>query len=215
MNILIVTLIQRRPNGTPFLFPAALQSIYSLTWCGKVDYYSPASVDGVDPVTAKYNEARRVFLASNYDAMLCAESDMIVQASALERLAALDCDIAYGLYCFRPFPHEWSAFTDLTTHKGTAISTKPETARACFGQVIEVAGIGLGCTLIHRHVLEALEFRTAYGAACDWSLAIDAQQYGLKQLCDTSVVCGHIDRDGKTVYYPDPNAPGLYRVETQ
>jgi hypothetical protein len=214
VNILITTPIQRAPNGSAFLFHAAAKSHHSLHWRGQLDYYSPASVDGDNPVTSKYQQARKVFLVGDYDALLTLESDMIAPPDTLDRLTALDCDLAYGLYAFRLPPHEWSAFTELRTNKGVSISTQPDTARSQFGQVIPVAGVGLGCTLIRRHVLEALDFRAAYGADCDWSLAIDAQHYGLKQFCDTGLVCGHVDRDGKTVYTPDPNEAGLFRVET-
>jgi hypothetical protein len=112
-----------------------------------------------------------------------------------------------------------------------------ELARAAWGKVVDVTGLGHGCTLITRRALETIpDFRIYDGrddwikekyrpvarryridmdrprpgmVAPDWLMALDAQHYGLRQVCDTAVVCGHIN--GDTVYWPDAAAEMLYR----
>ena len=74
-----------------------------------------------------------------------------------------------------------------------------------------MAGVGQGCTLIKRYVIETQPFRWRVGMITDWLMAVDAQYNGFTQLCDLSVICGHIN--GQTVLYPDPNTDGLYRID--
>lgn len=192
-----------------------MQSIHALHWAAQLDYLQMSGGDDQrgDPVTRKYAQVQALALSQGYDAVLFAESDMILPADALEKLAALDVPIAYGLYAMRLAPHYWSAYTELTLTRGVSISQQPDKARAAWGRVIDVVGVGHGCTLVRRDVLETVTFRPHAAAGCDWMMSIDAQYYGFRQRCDTSVVCGHIDRDGSTVYWPDPDAPGLVRVE--
>jgi len=214
MNIFIVTPIQRA-NQRVFYYPQAMASIYALEWQGgTVTHYCPSGGDDGQPdsINRKYNEARDVFLAGKWDYFMCAEADMILPTNALEKLRRLDADIAYGLYVWRKAKHEWSAYRDLTVTSGVSISKTPDLARECWGKVIEVAGVGQGCTLIKRHVIEAQPFRWRQGMITDWLMSIDAQYNNFTQLCDLSVVCGHIN--GQMVLYPDPTTDGLFRIDT-
>ena len=73
---------------------------------------------------------------------------------------------------------------------------------AMWGKVVDTAGVGLGCTLIRRDVLEAIPFRVKdEWIANDWYFAIDAREKGFIQRHDCSVVCGHID--GYRTLWPD------------
>lgn len=218
MRVLVVTPLMREPDGRPRLFGRALQSIYSLRWPCQLDHYHQNGgddySDGNGTVTRKFEEARQRFLDGGYDAMLCAESDMIVPADGLERLAALDTDIAYGLYVWRHGKPQWSAYTRVEHWQGRPLSLHPEQARQAWGQCIEVKGIGQGFTLIKRHVLENLHFRNWKGVSCDWALAIDAQEAGYQQVCDLGCVCGHMAlTPSPRVLWPDPNEAELYRTE--
>lgn len=209
----------RDVSGKARLYGRALQSIYNLEWSGQLDHYTANGgddyMDGNATVTRKYEEARQVFLAGSWDALLCAEYDMIVPADGLKRLAALDADIAYGLYCFRHGGRrEWSAYTELTVKSGTSLSKQPNEARRLWGSAMDVAGIGQGFTLIKRHVLEAMPFRNWPGVCSDWALAIDAGRTGLTQVCDLGAVCGHMTlTPSPQILWPDPNEEKLYRLE--
>jgi hypothetical protein len=218
MRVLVVTPLLRSPlvERTQY-HPRALASILALRWTGQLDYYLPRGGDtsarGDVNVTRKYSDARCVALEGDYDAMLCAESDMIAPDDGLEKLAALDADIAYGLYCFRHQAHDWSAATELTRDHYRSLSADPESARAAWGQTLDVKGIGLGFTLIRRRVFERLPFRNWRGVSNDWALGVDAQAAGFRQVCDTSVVCGHFHLAERVTFWPDPDAPGLVRTE--
>jgi hypothetical protein len=201
-------------------------------------------------VTYQHNKGRSLALTGGYDALLSIEADMVVPADTIERLLDTNADIAYGLYVWRShdrnFPerrhrwHRWSAYTELTLWGGTSVSLDHTGAdcRAAWGKVIDVAGVGMGCTLIRRRVLERMAFRLYDGRPddwlieanaeqmakhginphrprhsmlCnDWFLALDAQHHGFSQRCDLGVVCGHITDDG--VLWPDPDAPHFYRL---
>lgn len=211
-SLFIATLI-KRANQRVFYYPQAMESIYCQEWRkGAITHYCPNGGDDVDdPVAAKYAEAREVFLAGKWDYFMCAESDMILPLTATQRLADLDTDVAYGVYSWRHNPTKWNAYTFLDVEGGKSITAKPEVARECWGKVIEVAGVGKGCTLIKRHIIEAIPFRGRKGVASDHCFAIDLQYNGYTQLADLSVICGHIN--GNVVYYPDPTQPELYRTD--
>lgn len=186
-------------------------------------------------IAANYNAARARVLEEGYDALLTIEADMIPPRDAIDRLLATGADVAYGLYIFRQ-GKQWSAYEKLGLFRAISISRREEMARATWGSVVDVAGLGMGCTLIRRHVLAALHFRLyegeesdwirqhyepvarryrirldgpRYMMANDWIFAMDAAHAGYRQVCDTSVVCGHVD--GDTVLWPDPAGEKLYR----
>jgi hypothetical protein len=77
-----------------------------------------------------------------------------------------------------------------------------------------VDGVGFGCTLIRRDVLEAVSFRlpddVARGGACtDWMFAGDLAARGVHQVCHFGVVCGHIAMEPSArVIWPELAADG-------
>lgn len=218
LKILVVTPLMREMSGKTRLYARSLASHYNLEWSYQLDHYQANGGDDYrspgNTVTRKYEEARRVFLAGKWDAMLCVEHDNVVPSDALKKLSALDVDIAYGLYILRHGQKVWSAITDLTTWNLTSLSDNPEAARAAWGNVVDVAGIGQGCTLIKRHVLEQFAFRNWKGVSCDWALAMDARAEGMSQKCDTSVIVGHqtLTPSPQTLW-PDASEEKLYRQE--
>lgn len=193
-----------------------------------------------DNVLYQHNKAREIVLTSGYDALMSIEADMVVPVDVVEKLIATEADIAYGLYVWRSRPNRWNAYKELTLWGGTSVSYDHtgEDVRRYFGTVMNVCGLGLGCTLIRRQVLEQITFRLHDGThswiqdeyadqfrelginpyrerrsmVCDdWLLAMDAQHYGFTQRCDLSVVCGHID--GDQILWPDVSANDFIRRE--
>ena len=167
-------------------------------------------------IAHNYEKARQRALDQDYDYLFTVEADLIIPGDALTRLLDVDADIAYGLYCFRA-TGTWSAWTRLDMEGGRSLRKDPELARQAWGRVIDVAGVGRGCTLISRRVLEALTFHTDEAHPTvhnDWVLAYEAQQAGFSQRCDLGVVCGHIDGKGvPRIVWPDLDAPKLTREE--
>lgn len=202
------------------VYSQTIQSILCLDWPHRLDTMllqnEPEAMDGYARITQKYNDARRMVLDGGYDALLTIEADMIVPRHALAALAETGADVAYGLYCWRheKLGYAWSAYSVVGGHdgqRGRSLSDDPHSARQLWGQMVEVQGLGLGCTLIRRSVLEAVAFQQRGTASCDWYFAQDVAQAGYSQAADLSVVCGHIQHD--RVYWPDPDSPTLYRLD--
>jgi len=215
MKVLVAT-----PVMEGELYKRAWLSWYAMDWEGQLDFFQMVGGDK-DPlaynnVVGKYNDARRVMLCGGYDALMTVESDTIVPKDTLKRLIAADADVAYGLYVWRHgFPF-WTAYTKVTTSEGISLSTSPELAKELWGQVVETKGVGNGCTLIRRHVMEELEFNWTLGefGCCDWHLSLDCQERGFTQKHDLGLICGHIGTDPiYRIIWPDPHAKALYRTE--
>lgn len=194
-----------------------------------------------DNIAYQHNKARALLLTGGYDALLSIEADMIIPPNAIEGLIACESDIAYGLYVWRHRLKRWSAYTELGVFGGYSFSLRPETALDAWGNIREVAGVGMGCTLIKRPVLEKLEFRLFDGRQDwladevvragrlmgmeingnkdvrnmvhdDWLLALEANHHGFIQRCNFSLVCGHIESDGR-ILWPHISSPEFYYVE--
>lgn len=166
-------------------------------------------------VLHQHKQARAAFLAGDYDALLSIEADMVVPSDTIERMSAVDADIVYGLYVWR-VGHHWSAYSQVEAFGGMSFSKEPERAKAAWETVQDVAGVGMGCTLIYRHVLENLRFELFdlnEGVVCDdWVFAWCAQLAEYRQACDFGLVCGHM-LDAETAVYPDPTQKELYRYD--
>lgn len=150
-----------------------------------------------------YAKAERIVKAESYDYLFIVEDDMLPPPDALEKLIALDADIAYGVYCFRRgVPLINIQRPDVVESYGLPQNMKAW--KALFGTVIECGGLGFGCTLIKRSVFDVAPLHSTSGGDADSQLAKDARQFGLKQMSDTSVLCGHRRAD-TTVIWPTAN----------
>lgn len=199
MNVLICTPFGPSPHR---IHPLTQKSIDALGCASvKLETTIPVANHLID-LCAKYNQASKLVLNGGYDAMLHIDADMVVPVDTLDRLTAVDSDVAYGLYVMRTNPSHWLCWQD-----GEQISDH----EAVWGKVVTSTGAGMGCTLIRRNVLERIEFRTDGVIAGDWNLAQDCWRYGFSQAHDLGCIVGHIDND--KVLYPDPDAPKLYRAE--
>ncbi len=160
--------------------------------------------DGILDVLHNYRKGRSAFLAGDYDAMLTIESDMIPPADALERLAALDVEVAMGLYMFRHDRPQLNARKlEKRNRIGWPLHLFPDELESAWDTgTVEVSGAGLGCTLIQRHVLQAVAFRHAPYGHCDWHFATDCLATGIKQVVDFGTLCGHKRPDG-AILWPD------------
>jgi cephalosporin hydroxylase len=157
-------------------------------------------------VAAQYNHARRLVLDGGYDAMLIVESDIVIPDDAIERLWSVDADVVTGLYAFRRKPYEWNAYSALQGMHAAPLSHAGDGANIYWGKTFAVQGMGLGCLLIRRIVLEHIEFRhtgvlhgrNGRNSHCDWYFWQDLQLartgFGSEFVaaCDSSVACGHI-----------------------
>ena len=134
------------------------------------------------------------FLGTEADILVLIEDDMVVPQDAVLRLtkALGHADVAYGLYAFRhnlPDP-DWNAHLEID-RPGYSLRRFPEAARASWGKVIPVKGIGFGCTAIKREVLERVKIERRGAEGCDYYFALDVDGMGFKQVCDLGLICGH------------------------
>lgn len=203
------------------LEPETIDSIFRLDPAGHELHvhftrWNPCDV-GHYNILYHYRRARDLVLACGYDAMLIVESDMVIPADALRRLAAVqDADIVLGLYVHRhwetleqcrPNVQLWPRNANPTI--SAWLSDHQEQWRQAWGTVQQAAGSGFGCVLIHRRVLEAVQFRIHdFGgkwipADADTYFHDDAANAGFRIYCDLGVVCGHKTPEGAILW------PGL------
>lgn len=148
-------------------------------------------------VTAQMNRGRELVLAGNYDAMLAVEHDMLLPPDALQKLLDVEAPVAYGVYVFRhgvPVLNTYEKYPGKSKNVGESLSLKPKKLQGLVKQgVIEVSGIGFGCTLIRRNVLEQIVFRhrDSDKNGTDYCFAEDCLRADIRQLAHFGVQCGH------------------------
>lgn len=200
MDVLVFTPIYR-------LEPETVEAIFALEWEGPISYLfqrdNPLPGDdrrtGVQNHLHQYQRGREVFLRGRYDAMLVIESDIIPPPDTLKRLAALECDVAYGCYVFRggdgKTVNVFERYQDGSLNIGESLSSRGKWQWALRQGVIDCSGAGLGCVLIRRHVLEAIDFRILTPGVtkihCDTWFTHDVYKAGFSMRADTAVRCGH------------------------
>lgn len=196
----------------PSIFLETLNTIQEIGWSGVLDsvYMREDKVreSGYKNNLKKMNQARKLCLEGDYDYLFAVEADMIIPKTALERLHLVlrDADIAYGFYCSRHSSRRWLIFDEEGLEMSESLRKK---VLANWGKVIPSWGMGFGCTLIKRKVLEEISFRIEEkGAAADAYFARDARVKGFVQKHDLGVICGHITQPYPLqVVYPDNQPP--------
>ena len=200
MNVLVFTPIYR-------IEPETVQAILDLSHNGPISVLFQNDnpyPGGHQNILHQYQRGRQVFLAGSYDAMLVIESDIIPPQNTLEKLIALRADLAYGVYAFRLSSESINVFERHpgARNVGEPLTAHPGRLKAALKQrVIDCSGGGLGCVLIKRRVLEAIDFRREPGGPhCDSYFTEDCYRYGYTMKADLSVVCGHKREDGAVLW---------------
>lgn len=175
----------------------------------KISNNNPRPITGVskedhENTLFQYQLARRLMLDGGYDALFTVEHDMIIPEDALVKMVNTKADVVYGLYLFR---HGKPVLNCLRAVRARwvdmSISFFPDLRKRGFKQGwLECSGAGYGCTLIHRRVLEKLEFRRSKEGhpSSDIPLAVDCLRNNFKQICRFDVQCGHIKSDGQVLW---------------
>lgn len=195
--------------STPKIYPETDTSIKNIRWGRTLDVvlddwgseleHTNSLQEKHKRIMEKYRRARQLTLDGGYDALFTIEADMVVPGDALMKLAEVDADVVYGLYVSR---HTLNWYANLLINGRKAkINRNPSLRRRLWHKVVESTGVGFGCTLIRRHVLESLDFRIGGNSAADTYFAEDCMKMGYKQAHDLRVVCGHISND--EVIWPD------------
>lgn len=176
----------------------ALQWLRPISWVFQRDNPEPGGdlQAGRVNILHQYQEARQRFLSGNDDALLVIESDIVPPPDALQKLAALDSDVAYGVYRFRRghIINIFERYPGQPRNEGESLTLHPtKLKQARQAGVTVCSGAGMGCILIKRHVLEAIPFRIQEGDGghCDTYFNRDVLRAGYSQIADMTVLCGH------------------------
>lgn len=154
-------------------------------------------VGGIVPLEMARNKIVEGFMESDCTHLAMFDADTIPPVDAIDRLLALDTDIATGI---TPIVNKDGVTSNVFTHMGTkgeVLSIK---------EVIEKEGpfpitaVGLSCVLIKREVFDKLEkpyFTSVWfqnGDFCegDVHLCQKAMDAGCKLLADPKLICNHV-----------------------
>jgi len=192
-------------DGVEQIKPRTRESIRKLTFCsGKMvkvissdSHYPPPDYRNV---LHQYRKARKRVLRGGYDALLTIEHDIIAPPDALQQLWDTGAPVAYGIYLFRGSRNVVNAFRMVNgPNPDMSLSQFPELLeKARRDVVIEASGLGNGCTLIRREVLEKIDFRendNDDSPIPDIPFSRDCMKEGFKQVAHFGVQCGHIVSD--------------------
>lgn len=186
----------------------------ALEWSGPLSFLlsrdNPTG-DGKLDHLHQYQRGREAFLRGPYEGMLVVESDIVPPANALQELAAIECDVAYGCYRLRvPGPavvNVFERYPGQARNVGESLSVRGLWGQACEQGIVECSAGGLGCVLIRRRVLDAIDFRTEDHVWCDTFWARDVYAAGFSMKANTKIQCDHIAIDG-TVFKVPPAKEG-------
>lgn len=168
------------------LRPETVAGIEAQQFAGTLDYrigrHNPYPDGDLRNVTAQYALARQLFLGGEWDALLAVEHDMVIPPHAAQTLYDSDGDVVYGAYLLRQ-----GYVLNTRRMDGSVLGQRPPDDCA------ETPGLGFGCTLMRRSVLERIAFRPdpATGT-CDATFAADCAAAGVRQVVRFDVACGHI-----------------------
>lgn len=155
---------------------------------------------GISPVDNARNEIVEEFLngeGKDCTHLFFIDSDTIPPVDALEKLLALDADIASGLTPIIAHDDKSMMFY----RKWNCVDMKEEFVRPNTG-IHQIIGAGGSCLLIKREVLEKMEkphFRFLYQddngkptlISEDIYFLTKANGLGYKAMCDSSIICKH------------------------
>jgi hypothetical protein len=185
--------------------PEMVQSVVAQRFGGHlehlVSWHNPFPEGDLRNVAAQLQRGREVALAGGYDALLVVEHDMRLPADALQHLWDARGPVAYGAYLFRHGANVLNlleSYGPRARNVGESLSLRRDSLRRAMRRRsgwLEVSGLGFGCTLIRRAVLEAIPFReNGDRPSCvDMAFAQDCLTAGVRQVGRLDVRCGHWD----------------------
>lgn len=188
MRLLIYSPTYALPDGRDAMSPESAESVRSQQIQGDLVYvigrHNPHPPPSHRNVLAQFQQARTLCLEGGYDALLTVEHDNVLPDSgAVQRMLDTPGDIIYAPYVLRHGVAVLSTWRYVDDHTlGDSLTLHPdELAQARRAVTWRVCGVGHGCTLFRRHVLERIEFRAIEGGqyAPDIPFALDALREGL------------------------------------
>jgi len=159
----------------------------------------------LENVLIQYRAGRSMALEGGYDALFTVEHDMVIPDNALQMLWAENKPVIYGVYMMRHGPPRVSAWRAIKgPGVGMALDIFPDELRKARREVVaKTSGVGLGCTLIRREILEKFEFHRSNSGghpSPDVPFATDVNTAGIQQYSHFGVICGHILPTGEILW---------------
>jgi hypothetical protein len=186
---------------------SVLGQVFSGVWDWTIDDDDPYPPPDLRNVQAKYKRAWAATLAGGYDALLTVEQDMLLPPDALQKLWDAGGEFVYGVYMLRHRSNVINAWRyEGNRNMGMSLSLYPRELAQLrqAGELVRVSGVGWGCTLIRRSVVERMPLHDGNGTclACDIPLAIDCLRAGIVLQAHFGVLCGHVE-EGKVLMVDD------------
>jgi len=164
----------------------------AVQWDWKVVNHNPCPAPDPRNVLASYQHLRELFLQGTWDALLTVEHDMVLPPDALQRLLDTDASVAYGVYLLRHGSLVLNACEYVgEKNMGESFSLGKHVPAG----VVRVSGVGFGCTLMRRYVVEQTPFSDhgQTGQSPDVPFAQECVRQGVGQVAHFGVLCGHIE----------------------
>ncbi|MBL7147504.1 MAG: hypothetical protein ISS82_01630 [Nanoarchaeota archaeon] len=168
------------------------------------EYYNKIKSLGVNVIKDKYYEKARDRIVSSrnllkerclknsYDYLFSLEQDVIPPLDVIERLLKHGKKIIGALY-FKLEDEDTLSPLAWVHHEGN-YARRLNYSDTVEPRLMEVITCGLGCVLIHKDVLEKVNFRYDKNKKSfdDIWFGIDAREHGFKLYLDTSIKCKHL-----------------------
>lgn len=201
MRALIAT-----PTYANALRPETVASVKAqeaaVQWDWRIVDHNPFPAPDPRNVLASYRHLREVFLQGTWDALLTVEHDMVLPPDALQKLWDTGAPVAYGVYLLRHGSLVLNACAYVgERNMGESFSLGKQMQQG----VVKASGVGFGCTLMRRGVVERIPFtgRGQEGQSPDVPFAQDCVQQGVGQVAHFGVLCGHIENGRVLMPYRD------------
>ncbi|MBK8211619.1 MAG: hypothetical protein IPK78_18340, partial [Rhodospirillales bacterium] len=171
-------------------------SLGAMEWVIGVE--NPFGPHDLRNVLHQYRNAWRAALEGRFDALVTVEHDIrLPDDGALKRLLATDAEVVFGVYMLRHgepvlntyrFEGDKNVGQSLTLHRRDLMAARRRAT-------VRVSGVGWGCTLLRRSVLERMDLSDGGGEnpAGDTAFAAACLQAKIPMLARWDVMCGHYD----------------------
>ena len=160
----------------------------------KGEYFEGA----IKRIITSRNTLRKYALDNNYDYLFSLEQDVIPNRDALTKLVSHNKDVVSGIY----FVHNIignrrvlipQVFLELPNKINNLPDMRWLTEEEFLSnKLIKIISCGMGCVLIHKNILNKIEFRSENNVFDDRFFGIDLYKKNIPMYCDTSVKCKHL-----------------------
>lgn len=146
------------------------------------------------------NEFCSMAVKGNYDYIMFIDSDMVFPGNIIDRLMALDADIATAVCYGKVEPHNPQVYTEMkptTWYRKKTISQRP----ASMDGVFKIKACGMACCLVSVGLVKEMfrrninPFEPFGHLGEDFAFCVRAHKLGAVMLADGSINIGHIGRE--------------------